>query len=254
MHHTINADDVEACASDLIARSNLSQLPELLRKLPHERLRERFGLQLILAQLQLNANDFDEARSILQYLQDHRQRLSQVQQDTLLIQHDAGAMQLDDSEAAFLLMPQLQAISSELDDTAACGRASVEAEQHDRAAPNTAVIATGLLANALYEVNYLQETCLLLKPRIEVLESTALPGIVLLTSFWSDQDLLADRPPAGSPGPPGPNRGAWPALRAQSSCRVAVTAWRRTHRFRHPTCAMHRQRWMCRCSPWVMYM
>lgn len=132
VHHAIGAGDVEAavdiveaCANDLLARGNLSQLPGLLRKLPHEQIRERFSLQLAMAQLQLYAHDIEEARRILQYLQDNRQRLTPVQQDTLLILQGAFAMQRDDTEAGFQLMPQLQAISSELDDAATSGRATI---------------------------------------------------------------------------------------------------------------------------------
>ncbi|MDH4610455.1 LuxR C-terminal-related transcriptional regulator [Pseudomonas sp. BN102] len=119
------ADIVEACAHDLLARGSIRQLPNLLRKLPPEEVRERFSLQLVMAQLELFAHNFDDARRILDNLRQNEQRLNVHQRHGLLVSRGALAMQLDRTEEAWALAPELEAIPEDADDLVLTGRGSI---------------------------------------------------------------------------------------------------------------------------------
>ncbi|QYX48722.1 LuxR C-terminal-related transcriptional regulator [Pseudomonas tussilaginis] len=121
----IAADIVEACAHELMARGSLSQLPNLLRKLPMEQMRERYSLQLVMAQLQLHAHNFAEGQQILDHLEAQQHRLSAVQRQGLLVTRGTLAMQRDQTEAAWSLAPELEAIPDDADDLILTGRASI---------------------------------------------------------------------------------------------------------------------------------
>lgn len=119
------ADIVEACAHDLMTRGSLSYLPNLLRKLPLEQIRERFGLQLVILQLHLFSFNFSEAQQIIDYLQANTHRLTRHQCETLLVNRGALAMQLDDTEAVWQLLPALHSIPADANDAGLTGRASL---------------------------------------------------------------------------------------------------------------------------------
>lgn len=119
------ADIVEACAQDLMARGSIRQLPNLLRKLPLDEVRERFSLQLVMAQLELFAHNFDDARRILDHLRENELRLSPSQRHSLLVARGALAMQLDRTEEAWTLADELEAIPADADDLVLTGRGSI---------------------------------------------------------------------------------------------------------------------------------
>ncbi|TDF84172.1 LuxR family transcriptional regulator [Pseudomonas sp. H9] len=119
------ADIVETCANYLLSRGTISQLPSLMRKLPLDKIRERFGLQLVMAHLHLYAHDFAETGNIVASLQHNRERLTSQQRYDLTLLKGLLALQLDDTEAAFCLMPELQDIPDDADDFTLTGRANV---------------------------------------------------------------------------------------------------------------------------------
>lgn len=121
----IAAEIVEACAHELMARGSLSQLPNLLRKLPLEQMRERYSLQLVMAQLQLHVHNFAEGQQILDHLEEQQQRLSPQQRQGLLVTRGTLAMQRDLTEEAWALAPELEAIPDDADDLILTGRASI---------------------------------------------------------------------------------------------------------------------------------
>jgi LuxR family maltose regulon positive regulatory protein len=133
------ADIVEACAHDLMARGTLSHLPNLLRKLPLEQIRERFGLQLAMVQVQLYAHNFSEAQRLIENLQAHEAQLNPREREDLVVTRGALAMQLDDTEAAWQLAPHMEAIGEDANDLVLSGRATILAwlyvfsGHHDRA-------------------------------------------------------------------------------------------------------------------------
>jgi LuxR family maltose regulon positive regulatory protein len=121
----VAAEIVEACAHELMARGSLSQLPNLLRKLPMEQMRERYSLQLVMAQLQLHAHNFAEGQQILDHLETQQHRLNVQQRQGLLVTRGTLAMQRDLTEAAWSLAPELEAIPDDADDLILTGRASI---------------------------------------------------------------------------------------------------------------------------------
>jgi LuxR family maltose regulon positive regulatory protein len=166
----IAADIVEACAHELMARGSLSQLPNLLRKLPMEQMRERYSLQLVMAQLQLHAHNFEEGQQILDHLEAHQHLLNTQQRQGLLVTRGTLAMQRDLTEAAWSLAPELEAIPEDADDLILTGRASILAwlylfsgdhqrvrsiiEHSDR--PNTSPRRT-LIGRCIYGVSLVHE-------------------------------------------------------------------------------------------------
>ena len=121
----IAAEIVEACAHELMARGSLSQLPNLLRRLPMEQMRERYSLQLVMAQLQLHAHNFAEGQEILDQLEAQQYRLNVQQRQGLLVTRGTLAMQRDLTEAAWCFAPELEAIPDDADDLILTGRASI---------------------------------------------------------------------------------------------------------------------------------
>lgn len=119
------ADIVEACAHDLMARGSIRQLPNLLRKLPLDHVRERFSLQLVMAQLELFAHNFVDARRILDHLMANYALLSLHERYSLLVARGALAMQLDRTEEAWALADALEAIPDDADDLVLTGRGSI---------------------------------------------------------------------------------------------------------------------------------
>ncbi|MFJ4067202.1 LuxR C-terminal-related transcriptional regulator [Pseudomonas sp. NPDC089996] len=119
------ADLVEACAHDLMARGDLSHLPNLLRSLPLDQMRERHGLQLAMIQLQLFAHNFAHAQQIIDYLMTRLDRLSLREREMLAVARGALAMQQDDTETLWSLAGELEAISKDADDLVLTGRATV---------------------------------------------------------------------------------------------------------------------------------
>lgn len=166
----IAAEIVEACAHELMARGSLSQLPNLLRKLPMEQMRERYSLQLVMAQLQLHAHNFAEGQAILDHLEAHQDRLNTQQRQGLLVTRGTLAMQRDLTEAAWSLAPELEAIPDDADDLILTGRASILAwlslfsGDHERVRaiiqhsdrPNTSPRRT-LIGRCIYGVSLVHE-------------------------------------------------------------------------------------------------
>lgn len=235
----IAAEIVEACAHELMARGSLSQLPNLLRKLPMEQMRERYSLQLVMAQMQLHGHHFAEGQQILDRLEAQQHLLNTQQRQGLLVTRGTLAMQRDQTEEAWSLAPALEAIPEDADDLILTGRASIlawlylfsgdhervraiiqhsdrpntsprrtligrciqgvslihegriseaenifrntleEAKYHGNSAAVAGHAAAAFLASLLYERNSLADVCLLLEPRLDILERISLPNIVL---------------------------------------------------------------------------
>ena len=166
----IAAEIVEACAHELMARGSLSQLPNLLRKLPQEQMRERYSLQLVMAQLQLHAHNFADGQQILDQLEAQQHRLNTQQRQGLLVTRGTLAMQRDLTEVAWSLAPELEAIPDDADDLILTGRASILAwlylfsGDHERVRqiiqhsdrPNTSPRRT-LIGRCIYGVSLIHE-------------------------------------------------------------------------------------------------
>ena len=118
------ADIVEACASDLFAKGNLGQIWGLLKGLPAELTAERFGLQLVLAHLQLYGRNFPALLQTLQHLQTHYAKLDCKQRHTLTVLKGSLAIHQDDTEAMLAILPELLAIPVDADDFAWSGRSN----------------------------------------------------------------------------------------------------------------------------------
>ena len=118
------ADIVEACANDLLARGNLSQISGLLRSLPAEQTAERFGLQLVMAHLQLYARNFEALYQTLQHLKSHYGKLDSKQRHALTVLQGSLAIHQDDTAAMLAILPELLAIPAEADDFAYSGRSN----------------------------------------------------------------------------------------------------------------------------------
>ena len=118
------ADIVEACATDLLAKGNLSQVSGLLKGLPAEQTAERFGLQVVMAHLQLYARNFPALQQTLQHLRTHHEKLDRKQRHALTVLQGSLAMQQDDSAAMLATLPELLAIPTDADDFSYSGRSN----------------------------------------------------------------------------------------------------------------------------------
>jgi LuxR family maltose regulon positive regulatory protein len=233
------ADIVEACANDLLAKGNLSQIAGLLKGLPAELTAERFGLQLVMAHLQLYSRNFPALHQTLAHLQGHFDKLDSQQRHMLTVLKGSLAIHQDDTRAMLAILPELLAIPADADDFAWSGRSNTlawlymyqgefeqareilesgerpfgsprrsllgrcmsgmslalegratqaehlyrevleEAEKHGVAYLVVSTMAAGLLGTALYEQGDCDATCLLLEPRMKLLEQSAIPDTVL---------------------------------------------------------------------------
>ncbi|CAI8846326.1 LuxR family transcriptional regulator, maltose regulon positive regulatory protein [Pseudomonas sp. IT-P74] len=118
------ADIVEACAYDLLAKGNLSQISGLLKGLPAEQTAERFGLQLVMAHLQLYSRNFQALHQTLQHLHTHYAKLDHQQRHTLTVLKGSQAIHQDDTAAMLAILPELLAIPAGADDFAWSGRSN----------------------------------------------------------------------------------------------------------------------------------
>lgn len=118
------ADIVETCAYDLLAKGNLSQISGLLKGLPAEQTAERFGLQIVLAHLQLYSRNFQALQQTLQHLQAHYAKLDRQQRHALTVLKGSQAIHQDDTAAMLLILPELLAIPDDADDFAYSGRSN----------------------------------------------------------------------------------------------------------------------------------
>ena len=233
------ADIVEACANDLLAKGNLSQIAGLLKGLPPELTTERFGLQLVLGHLQLYSRNFTALHQTLAHLQSHHSQLDSQQQHTLTVLKGSLAIHQDDTAAMLAILPELLAIPPHADDFAWSGRSNTlawlymyqgefekareileggerpfgsprrsllgrcmsgmslafegratqaehlyrevleEAEKQGVAYLVVSTMAAGLLGTALFEQGDCDAACLLLEPRMKLLEQSAIPDTVL---------------------------------------------------------------------------
>ncbi|MCK8663543.1 LuxR C-terminal-related transcriptional regulator [Pseudomonas azerbaijanoccidens] len=118
----VAADIVEACAYDLLAKGNLSQIAGLLKGLPAEQTAERFGLQVVMAHLQLYSRNFQGLQQTLQHLQSHYEKLDRRQRHSLTVLKGSQAIHQDDTAAMLAILPELLAIPTDADDFAWSGR------------------------------------------------------------------------------------------------------------------------------------
>ncbi|MCP1419135.1 LuxR family maltose regulon positive regulatory protein [Pseudomonas laurylsulfativorans] len=118
------ADIVEACAYDLLAKGNLSQIAGLLKGLPAEQTAERYGLQLVLAHLQLYSRNFQALHQTLAHLHSHYAKLDGQQRHTLTVLKGSQAIHQDDTAAMLAILPELLAIPADADDFAWSGRSN----------------------------------------------------------------------------------------------------------------------------------
>ncbi|WP_095170065.1 LuxR C-terminal-related transcriptional regulator [Pseudomonas sp. Irchel 3H3] len=118
------ADIVEACAYDLLAKGNLSQISGLLKGLPPEQTAERFGLQIVMAHLQLYSRNFQALDQTLEHLQDHHAKLDHRQRHALTVLKGSQAIHQDDTSAMLAILPELLAIPANADDFAWSGRSN----------------------------------------------------------------------------------------------------------------------------------
>lgn len=132
MRHAVQAGDteavadiVEACASDLLAQGNLSQLSGLLRSLTAEQVAERFGLQIVMAHLHLYARHFEAFGQCLQHLRVNTHKLADHHRHELTVLQGSLSLHRDDTDALQALLPELLAIPAHADDFAYSGRSNM---------------------------------------------------------------------------------------------------------------------------------
>ena len=118
------ADIVEACAYDLLAKGNLSQISGLLKGLPPEQTAGRFGLQIVMAHLQLYSRNFQALHQTLQHLQSHYAKLDRQQRYALTVLKGSQAIHQDDTTAMLAILPELLAIPADADDFSWSGRSN----------------------------------------------------------------------------------------------------------------------------------
>lgn len=129
VHHALNAGDaqaaadlVEACATDLFVQGELRRLVGLVRQLPDALLRERTGLRLWMAWVQVYERRLpDCARSIAQ-LQHDMADADPVARFRLTLLRGLYAVQCDDTAAAMAILPELREAPAGADAIALVGR------------------------------------------------------------------------------------------------------------------------------------
>lgn len=119
------ADLVESCALELLARGELTQLSNLMRRLPEEQLHSRFRLRIARAHLQLYALRIDELRLNLAQLESNFGDLNDRQRYGIILLRGGIALQTDDTAAARAILPALEAIPDDAEPHAFAGRSHV---------------------------------------------------------------------------------------------------------------------------------
>ncbi|MES2975675.1 MAG: LuxR C-terminal-related transcriptional regulator [Pseudomonadota bacterium] len=254
------ADLIEANAERVIARNGMAQLGVLVRLLPAETVKRRFGLRLLMAHLGLavrnlaavEAESREMERDIVQ--SSSRAAAARMRQGLTVLR--AGlAMQRDDSDAILALRAELEAIPDSAPDFEVARRGQALAWMHmnrgDHGAARKALddseparssdeyrltgdafrgmsfafegrlsdaeamlssvleraqrqpdidgsvvcMAAGLLCDPLYEANALKDVRGLIEPRIELLERSVIPDILLrsMTVLSSTHWILGNR-------------------------------------------------------------
>ena len=124
------ADLVESIAPGLLSRGALSQLASLMHRLPAEQVRERIGLRLLMANLQLYARNLDALALSLQEMEADRAALDARQRYRLTLLRGGLALQRDDTDAVLAIQAELEAIPDDADAYAFAGRGHVLAWMH----------------------------------------------------------------------------------------------------------------------------
>ena len=124
------ADLVEGCALELLAHGELTQLANLMRRLPAEPLQSRFRLRIARAHLQLYALRTDELRANLAELETDFGPLAPRDRYSLTLLRGGLAFQTDDTAAARAIVPALQDIPEDAEPHAFAGRNHVLAWMH----------------------------------------------------------------------------------------------------------------------------
>ncbi|QQX85750.1 AAA family ATPase [Cupriavidus necator] len=124
------ADMVHGRAHGLLARGELSQLAALVRQLPAEQIRARFGLLLVQAHLQMYAGDSDGLQDSLQRMQAQAGRLGPREHYALAILQGSIALLRDDSDVVANLLPTLQRVPAGADDFTLTGRGNILSWMH----------------------------------------------------------------------------------------------------------------------------
>lgn len=124
------ADLVESIAPSLLARGALSQLAGLVHRLPAEQVRQRIGLRLLLANLQLYARNLDALEQSLREMEADPAAMDARQQYRLTLLRGGLALQRDDTNAVLAIQAALEAIPDDADAYALAGRGHVLAWMH----------------------------------------------------------------------------------------------------------------------------
>ncbi|MDP9917407.1 LuxR family maltose regulon positive regulatory protein [Variovorax boronicumulans] len=104
------ADIVQACASDLMGRGELTSLGGLMRRLPAAQVQARFDLRLAAAYLCLYARDIDALENGIAQLEMEFDTLDASQRQGITLLRGGLALQRDDTETLLAIAPQLAAI------------------------------------------------------------------------------------------------------------------------------------------------
>lgn len=123
-------DMVEACALDLLVRGELTQLANLIRRLPPEQLRARFRLRVAHGHLLLYALRTEELRHELQSLESDFGTLSERERYGITLLRGGLAMQEDDNAAMRAILPALDAIPAQAYAHAHAGQCHLLAWMH----------------------------------------------------------------------------------------------------------------------------
>ncbi|SPA23081.1 Transcriptional regulator, LuxR-family (fragment) [Cupriavidus taiwanensis] len=130
--HAVRAGDVDAaaglvqgCAQALLERGELVQLGGLLRALPVEEVRRRFGLHVVLAYMQLYSRDFDALRDSLDRMEAGPHALRPCERYSVRLLRAGLAVQLDNHDEAAALLPELWQPPPDADDFAWHARGNV---------------------------------------------------------------------------------------------------------------------------------
>lgn len=130
--HAVRAGDcdaaarlVEGCAKALLVRGELSRVSRLLRMLPHEEVRNRFALQLVMAYSQLYSADFDALRESLARMEAQVESRRASDRYSLCLLRAGMALQLDDTDEAASRLPEIRAVPPDADEFARYARANV---------------------------------------------------------------------------------------------------------------------------------
>lgn len=129
VHHALKAEDagaaadlVEGCAAELFAQGELRRLVGLVRQLPDSIVRERAGLRLWMAWVQVYERRLPECgRSIARLQHDLAQAAPAVRYRLTLLR-GLYAVQCDDTAAAMTILPELLDVPEDADAIALTGR------------------------------------------------------------------------------------------------------------------------------------